>query len=123
MEIDDFNVEVSYSAERVVFAVHGELDMVSRPILQWALDAHPPQAHVVVDCLGLSFIDSAGLHLIVSNALQRQESGGSLRMRNCMFPVRQVIDLTGLIYLFEVDDGAGLPDLGAETDATFATPR
>jgi anti-anti-sigma factor len=123
MEIDDFKVEVSYSATHVLFALHGELDMVSRPILQSALDAYPPQEHVVVDCLGVSFIDSSGLHLIVSQALHRQESGGSLRLRNCMFPVRQVIELTGLIHLFEVDDGTGMPDMGADTDATSACYR
>jgi anti-anti-sigma factor len=120
MEIDDFKIEVSYFAAYVVLAVHGELDMVSVPILQSALDAHRLQTHIVIDCHGVSFIDSSGLHLIVSQALHRQQSGGSLRLRNCMFPVRHLIDLTGLIHLFEVDDGTGAPDMGADADASFA---
>ena len=122
MEIDDFRVEVSYFAGSVVLAVHGELDMVTGTILQSALDAHRPQEHVVIDCLGVSFIDSSGLQLIISEALHRQESDGSLRLRNCMFPVRHLIDLTGLIHLFEVDDGTGTPDMGEAADAICARP-
>lgn len=122
MEVDDFQVEVSYLAECVVLAVHGELDMVSGPILRSALDAHRPHEHVVIDCLGVSFIDSSGLQLIVAQALHRQRSGGSLRLRNCMFPVRHLIDLTGLIHLFEADDGTGMPDMGADADAVCARP-
>ncbi|MGZ7086436.1 MAG: STAS domain-containing protein [Ilumatobacteraceae bacterium] len=122
MEIDDFNVEVSYVAGCVVVVARGELDVVSGPILQSALDAQPPHVHVVIDCLGVSFIDSSSLQLIVSQALVRQQSGGSLRLRNCMFPVRQLIDLTGLIHLFEVDDGTGMPDMGIDADTICARP-
>jgi anti-anti-sigma factor len=102
--------------QHAVEAHHGELDIVSVPILRSALDAHRPQGHVVIDCRGVSFIDSSGLQLIVSQALRRQQSAGSLRLRNCMFPVRNLIDLTGLINLFEVDDGTGTPDMGADAD-------
>ena len=122
MEIDDFEVEVSNFAACVVLAVHVELDIGSAPILQSALDAHQPHEHVVIDCLGVSFIDSSGLQLIVSQALHRQQSGGSVRLRNCRFPVRHLIDLTALINLFEVYDGTALPHRGAAVGVISARP-
>ncbi len=121
MEIEVFKIEVSYPADCVVLAIHGELDMVTGPILQSALNDHRPHERVVLDCRGVSFIDSSGLQLIVTEALDRQRSRGSLLLRNCTFPVRHLIDLTGLIDLFEIDDGMGLPDVGADGDATCAT--
>ena len=117
MEFVDFGVEVSHVAGCVVLTLRGELDMVSRPILQRRLDDQRPDEHVILDLLDVSFIDSSGLQLIVSQALDRQRAGGSVRLRNCRFPVRHLIDLTGLIYLFEVDDGTGTPDMGTAVES------
>ncbi|MEY2446056.1 MAG: hypothetical protein QOE00_2636 [Ilumatobacteraceae bacterium] len=114
MEHDDFAVEVCSVDDVLVMAVRGELDVVSTAVLRTELERHPPEAHVVVDCRGLPFIDSSGLQLLIEQAHSRELSGGSLRLRNCLFPVRQVVELIGLMYLFELDEGDGTPDLGVE---------
>ena len=114
MLIVDFEVEISHTPRCVVLALRGELDMASRSILQSRLAQHPLHDHIVLDMLEVKFLDSSGLQFILLQALDRQEAGGSLLLRNCVFPVRQVIDLTGLIHLFEEDDGTGLPDMGVE---------
>lgn len=116
MLVVDFEVEVSHTTRCVVLALRGELDMASRSILQSRLEQHPLHEHIVLDMLEVKFLDSSGLQLILLQALDRQEAGGSLLLRNCVFPVRQVIDLTGLIHLFEDDDGTGLPDMGTQGD-------
>jgi stage II sporulation protein AA (anti-sigma F factor antagonist) len=120
VQIDDFSVEVSNLDDLVVLAVRGDIDLVSRPVLQTALDELAPAAHVVLDCARASFIDSAGISLLIEESQRRELSGGSLRLRNTEFPVRQVVELTGLIDLFELDNGDGTPDLGAITSTRFA---
>jgi anti-anti-sigma factor len=122
VEIDDFGVEVSFLDGLVVLAVRGDIDLVSRPVLQTALDEFGPATHVVLDCVRASFIDSSGINLLVEQSHRRELSGGSLRIRNSVFPVRQVIELTGLIDLFELDNGDGTPDLAAVTASTRFAP-
>jgi anti-anti-sigma factor len=122
VQTDDFGVEVSNLDGLVVLAVHGDIDLVSCPVLQTALDEFGPTTHVILDCARASFIDSAGISLLVEESQRRELSGGSLRLRNSEFPVRQVVELTGLIDLFEVDNGAGIPDLGAIAASTRFAP-
>ena len=121
MEHDEFAVDLSYVDDVLVMAVRGELDVVSSPLLRAELERHAPGEHVVVDCSDMLFIDSAGLELLISQAHRRELSGGSLRLRNCVFPVRQVVELIGLIYLFELDNGDGTPDLGDPAAVTNPT--
>ena len=120
VQIDDFGVEVSNLVDVVVLAVQGDIDLVSCPVLQTALDQFAPTTHVILDCARASFIDSAGISLLVEESQRRELSGGSLRLRNSAFPVRQVVELTGLIDLFELDNGDGTPDLGTVTTTRFA---
>ena len=115
MQIDDFGVEVSNLDGLVVLAVQGDIDLVSCPVLQTEFDEFGPTTHVILDCARASFIDSAGVSLLIEESQRRDLSGGSLRLRNSEFPVRQVIELTGLIDLFELDNGAGIPDMGVMT--------
>ena len=122
MQIDDFAVEVSNLDGLIVLSIQGDIDLVSCPVLQTALDECDPSAHVILDCARATFIDSAGVSLLVEEWQRRELSAGSLRLRNSAFPVRQVIELTGLIDLFEVDSGDGIPDLGASTAATRFAP-
>ena len=122
MQIDDFAVEVSNLDGLIVLSIQGDIDLVSCPVLQTALNEFGPSAQVILDCARASFIDSAGISLLVEESQRRELSGGSLRLRNSEFPVRQVIELTGLIDLFELDSGDGTPDLGAITASTRFAP-
>jgi anti-anti-sigma factor len=122
VQIDDFGVEVSNLDGVVVLAVHGDIDLVSCPVLQTALDEFGPTTEVILDCAQATFIDSAGISLLIEESQRRELSGGSLRLRNSEFPVRQVVELTGLIDLFELDNGAGIPDLGAMAASTRFAP-
>jgi stage II sporulation protein AA (anti-sigma F factor antagonist) len=122
VEIDDFGVEVSDLDGLVVLAVRGDIDLVSSPALQTALDQFDPTSDVILDCARASFIDSAGVSLLIEESQRRDLSGGSLRLRNSEFPVRQVIELTGLIDLFELDSDDGRPDLGTVVPSTRFAP-
>src|SRR5258705_1201821 len=112
MEIEDFAVEVSDLDGLTVLVARGLIDMVSVPVLRSVLDDVGTAADVVIDCAAVLFIDSSGLDLLDQRACRQALAGGSLRLRNCDYPVRQVVELTGLIALFELDNGDGTPDLG-----------
>ena len=96
-------MSVSRHDDLVVVTVAGEIDLGTAPVLRSALDQLTPGQHVVVDCAGVQFIDSTGLHLIVTQSQRMSEAGGSLRLRHTSFPVRHVVEITGLIQLFEND--------------------
>ena len=104
MQVEGISVDTSHVGDLVVVTVHGEIDLGSAPILQETLDALAPEQHVVLDCAGVEFIDSTGLHLVVTQAQRLENGGGSLRLRNAGFPVRHVIEITGLIQLIGPDD-------------------
>jgi anti-sigma B factor antagonist len=96
-------VEVVHRDDVVVVTVTGEIDLDTAPVLQAVLDNLAPDRHVIVDCADVHFIDSTGLQLIVSQLKRMSEAGGSLRLRHTSFPVRHVVEITGLIQLFEID--------------------
>lgn|GEM_PF-5502091 len=76
MQIDDFCVEVSNLDGLIVLSIRGDIDLVSCPGLQTALDECDPSTHVVLDCARASFIDSAGISLLVEESQRRELSGG-----------------------------------------------
>lgn len=73
----DFLVDTQIGARTVTLVLSGELDLVSSPILEEALDdANGSDAElIVVDLRKLEFMDSTGLHLLVT-AQHRAHDGG-----------------------------------------------
>jgi anti-sigma B factor antagonist len=98
-----FVVDVSDVEGFVVVTVTGEVDLDSAPLLQAALDPVAADREVILDCAALHFMDSTGLQLIVTQAQRLTAGGGSLKLRHTSFPVRHVVEITGMIQLFELD--------------------
>jgi anti-anti-sigma factor len=77
--------------------VTGELDGARGDDLADALVSHaaglPDGAPVVVDCAGLTFIDSSGLRVLVTFQL---DSGRALVLHNVALNCRRVFRLAGL---------------------------
>lgn len=97
-------MHVTRRDDTVVVTVSGEIDLGTASVLSAALDQLAPDQDVVVDCAAVEFIDSTGLHLIVTQSQRMSDAGGSLRLRHTSFPVRHVVEITGLIQLFETDE-------------------
>jgi anti-anti-sigma factor len=68
---DDFSVTLTLRGGCRVLVAEGELDMVTVPQLDAALDASADGVPVIVDLSGLTFMESGGLH-----ALLRERNGG-----------------------------------------------
>ena len=97
------SVDITHRDGIVIVTVTGEIDLDTAPVVRAVLDNVALDQHIVMDCAGVSFIDSTGLQLIIAQFQRMSDAGGSLRLRHTSFPVRHVIEITGLIQLFEID--------------------
>jgi anti-anti-sigma factor len=73
----------------------GELDLLTAPDLEAALDACTDGKTVTLDLAELTFIDSSGLHLI-SRYAESKNGNGPLRLVNVPSNIRQVVRITRL---------------------------
>jgi anti-sigma B factor antagonist len=91
-----------------VVAVHGELDIESAPALKEALveaiGDHPGE-RIVVDLEGLEFIDSAGLGILIGGRKRARDNHGDLVLVATGRNVLNVLELTGLVRVFEIHSG------------------
>ena len=92
-----FEVHTSVEADRVVVALAGECDLASRAALTAALaEAVERASAVVVDLKALRFLDSSGLHGLVTAHRAARERGGRLHVVNAGGSVATVLAVTGL---------------------------
>jgi anti-sigma B factor antagonist len=82
----------------VVLALSGELDVISSPELAEQLDALAAEAcpRVLLDLSGLSFVDSAGVSVLVKARHAAEAAGSRLILRNPTEQVHQVFSVLGL---------------------------
>lgn len=85
-------------AHTYVVAVTGELDLYSAEQVQRALAEAIDDAaeSVVVDLMGVSFMDSAGLSVLVSASNALRLSGGKLVVAADDRRILRVLEITGL---------------------------
>ena len=80
----------------LVLAVEGELDIVTSPVLDDALErARATDAEtIVVDLLGISFIDSTGLHVLIKH-VRAEDGRPRIRLRNGSPQAQRLFELSG----------------------------
>jgi anti-sigma B factor antagonist len=96
-----------------VVRVAGEVDIQTSPALEAQLQSVLDQGHrsVVVDLGAVTFLDSTGLSALIGGLKRCQASGGELRLVSPRSNVRKVLEVTGLIETFQVEDeAAATPD-------------
>jgi anti-sigma B factor antagonist len=90
-------VRTATEAGRTVIALAGECDLGSRQELTSALLAAVEGAPAVfVDLGALRFLDSSGLHALVTGHHAARERGGHLYLVNAIGPVARLLDVTGV---------------------------
>jgi anti-anti-sigma factor len=111
--MERFSVEASVNDRRVVLMVAGEVDLASADGLRvdfdrWLTDADT----VVVDCAGITFIDSTGLRTLLEASTKAEESGTRFRLAAVPAPVARVFELAGVTDVFTIhtDQAAALAD-------------
>jgi anti-anti-sigma factor len=99
--------------DRIVLELRGELDLATVPIVQEELGrAKRFYELVVLDLRQVSFMDSAGLQLLVSMQKRMRDRGGSLLVVQGQRQVQRLFELTGIVDQLQlIDDPAAVPGL------------
>jgi len=99
-----FRCDVIPERDRVRVAPAGELDLATAPQFARTIEELLASGfdHVVVDLTSLDFIDSSGIHLLLS--LQDSADAGRVRLRLRPGPpsVQRRLELTGVLNRFDV---------------------
>lgn len=107
-----------------IVTVRGEVDLATAPRLRALISraigqagADPPR--VVVDLLGVDFMDTAGIEVLLEKWNALRQFAGSMRLVAHEGPVTRLLGLTGLD---EVLGGDLYPDLGAAVRSPAFVP-
>jgi anti-sigma B factor antagonist len=117
----DFVVDSQITGRAVTLVLSGELDLMSSPILDQALEgafASNPDL-IVLDLRELEFMDSTGLHRLVAAQQRAVQSGRRFGVVRGGEQVQRLFDLTGIAELLTIVDA---PEELAEVDQTPGAP-
>ncbi|WP_405389265.1 STAS domain-containing protein [Streptomyces sp. NBC_01102] len=112
-------VDESEQGEWTVLRIHGELDLVSSPVVRQSVHGAVAEGQhdVVLDLSGVLFCDSSGVGVLIASRRLMKSCGGRLRL---ILPARGAVDgshvnkvlgALGVRRLFEV-----YPDAKSATD-------
>jgi anti-sigma B factor antagonist len=94
----------------VVVRAPSELDAHNGGLFSEALREIPPHAPLVIDCADVEFADSTGLRCLIKARREHEEAGGSLRLINVGRRLRRVLQVAGLLSIFDVTPDGEPPD-------------
>mgnify|MGYP003289102142 FL=1 len=97
MEIKTTNINNQY-----VVAIEGRLDTNTAPELETVLN-DVNASNLVLDCLALEYVSSAGLRVILAAHKRLSASGQSLTLKNIRQEVRAVFDMTGFSKILTIE--------------------
>ena len=90
---------------KLVATLSGELDTAAAPetekALQPLLDAQGKD--IVIDCTELEYIASSGLRILLGILKKAKEVGSRVVLKNVNDVIKDVLDLTGFISIFEFE--------------------
>jgi anti-sigma B factor antagonist len=87
-----------------VVSVAGEIDVATAPQLRDRLQARVASGNstVIVDLLGVTFLDSTALGVLVGALKQCREAGGDLRLVIAESRTLKIFEITGLTEVFSI---------------------
>ena len=105
----DLKLAVQDHGDHATIQVGGEIDLATSPRLQAVLvDLVDRGLHqLTIDLEQVSFLDCAGIGMLVDARRRVQEHGGSLTLVRPAPLVRRVLEVTGMTAVFPVDGSLG----------------
>lgn len=90
---------------KLVATLCGELDTAAALETEKALEPllHSEGKEVILDCSKLEYIASSGLRILLSILKQAKSVGSRVVLKNVNDVVRDVLELTGFISIFEFE--------------------
>ncbi|WP_433831775.1 STAS domain-containing protein [Actinoplanes sp. CA-015351] len=96
----NFEARTSAGPGRIIVTLAGECDLSAREHLTAILlDALTRAKAVFVDLAPLTFLDSSGVHSLITAHHAAKHTGGRIYVVNAAGPVATVLDLTGVAAL------------------------
>jgi anti-anti-sigma factor len=104
--LDDEQLDFKFlhKDDTAVVSVGGDIDIQTVPTLFAGLRRWSAPTHVVVDMEHASFIDSAGLSVLLLERQRLNDGGGSLTLRNVSKAIRRVLSVAGVDQIFAEHD-------------------
>jgi anti-sigma B factor antagonist len=102
----EFHIEERAGTHPRVVAVSGEIDVATAPQLRECLHGVIAQgeATVVLDLLGVTFLDSTALGVLVGALKRCRELGGELHVVVADSRIVKIFEITGLTSVFTIAD-------------------
>lgn len=102
----DFHIEQQAGSSPPVIAVSGEIDVATAPQLRECLHGVIAQGEVtiVLDLLGVTFLDSTALGVLVGALKRCRELGGELHVVVADPRIVKIFEITGLTSVFTIAD-------------------
>ena len=120
----DFEVTVKRSSATAVVQVAGELDLASAQTLADVLrDLEAPCDRIILDLSQLTFIDSSGLRLAITEHRRAELDGFDFVIAGATEPVLRILRITGLDVALPMapDVASALDGSGGAADPRSAT--
>jgi anti-sigma B factor antagonist len=102
----EFHIEERDGSTPPVIAVSGEIDVATAPQLRECLHSviARGEATVVLDLLGVTFLDSTALGVLVGALKRCRELGGELHVVVADPRIVKIFEITGLTSVFTIAD-------------------
>jgi anti-sigma B factor antagonist len=102
----EFSIEEQADAVPPVIAVSGEIDVATAPQLRECLHRVIAQGEstIVLDLLGVTFLDSTALGVLVGGLKRCRELGGDLHIVVADPRIVKIFEITGLTNVFSIVD-------------------
>jgi anti-sigma B factor antagonist len=102
----EFRIEERAGVSPPVIAVSGEIDVATAPQLRECLHSviAKGEATVVLDLLGVTFLDSTALGVLVGALKRCRELGGDLQIVVADPRIIKIFEITGLTNVFTITD-------------------
>ncbi|MGA2073687.1 MAG: STAS domain-containing protein [Terriglobia bacterium] len=108
--IEDLSIQVTHSGREAVISLSGRVTIDSSPGLRKELHAllgqqSPPT--LIVDLSELSYIDCSGIATLVEALRIARQSDTKLQLRGLRDGPRHLLEVTGLLHLFDTNGEMG----------------
>jgi anti-sigma B factor antagonist len=102
----DFHIEERAGGTLPVIAVNGEIDVATAPQLRECLHRVIAEGSstIVLDLLGVTFLDSTALGVLVGALKRCRELGGDLHVVVADPRIMKIFEITGLTNVFTIAD-------------------
>ena len=103
--MNSFRHTVTDHSDHALLTLAGDLDFAAHADLQDHIVSLVGAGHaVVVDCAGITFLDSMGLRALIAGLLAAEDAGQSFELAAPSAPVLRVLELSGTLNRFPLRD-------------------